>query len=246
MGRKHKQTIATEEKDDKGFEYLEGTLTPEWWHKADKHQVAYAEATEYFDVVMVDAKAGTGKTTIAVMKALELLKRGSVDIIRYVRFVDQRTQSLGFLKGNDDEKEKGFMYPFYEAMEECGLQREAVEALKTAGIIELSTDIHLRGRNMKRTFLIIDESQNGAIEDMRLVLTRLHETGKGVVIGHSKQVDRKLPKYGKDKLIPFQVYQRHMAKKPWTKLITLEKDHRGRISQWADEIEITLKELDNE
>lgn len=195
---------------------------------------------------MLDGKAGTGKTTIAVMKAIEALQKNQVDSIRYVRFVDARTQKLGFIPGDPAEKQKVFMYPFFEAMEECGIQDIQVLNMISAGMIELSTDIYLRGGNMKRTFVIIDEAQNGDIEDLKLVLTRPHDTGKVLVIGHSKQVDRKLPKYGKEKLIPFQVYIRHMAKKHWTKVCTLEKDYRGAISQWADEVELTIKELTSE
>jgi phosphate starvation-inducible PhoH-like protein/PhoH-like ATPase len=96
---------------------------------------------------------------------------------------------------------------------------------------------------MKRTFLIVDECQNGDIADMRLVFTRVHDTGKIVAIGHSLQVDRKLPKIAG--LIPFQIYQRHMNKKSWAKVCELQTDYRGRISQWADEIDLTIKELEN-
>ena len=242
MGRKRAKQAEVEEQ--KGFEYLSGTLTPDWWHKADKLQLQYDEAIDHFDVVMLDARAGTGKTTITVMKALDYLRRGAVDVIRYVRFVDSRTQKLGAIPGDPAEKQKVFMFPFYEAMAECGIPPEHVDAMVTAGLIELSTDIYFRGRNVKRSFYIIDEAQNGDIEDLRLVLTRPHDDGKVAVIGHSKQVDRKLPKYGKDKLIPFQVYQKHMDKERWTMVCTLLTDHRGKISRWADEIELTLKELE--
>jgi phosphate starvation-inducible PhoH-like protein/PhoH-like ATPase len=252
MGRKNNRKERTkahyteeQEDDNKGFEALAGNLTPEWWNRADKHQTAMIAAIEYYKVTMVDARAGTGKTTIAVKMALDALKAGSVDTIRYVRFVDQRTQKLGFLPGDPSTKEYGFMHPFFEALEECGLQTEAIVSLMAHKVLETSTDIHMRGRNMKRTFLIVDECQNGDIEDMRVVFTRWHDkVGRMVVIGHSGQVDRRLPRFGREKLIPFQVYQRHMDKKPWTKLVTLTKDYRGEVSQWADEIDHTIKELE--
>ena len=98
---------------------------------------------------------------------------------------------------------------------------------------------------MKRVFLIIDECQNGDIEDIKLIFTRLHDAGKGIAIGHSGQVDRKLPRYGSEKLIPFQVYQHHMAKKAWTKVVTLHTNYRGEVSQWADKVNATIKELES-
>jgi phosphate starvation-inducible protein PhoH and related proteins len=242
--RKERKERFIEEEDDKGFEALTGSITPQWWDKMDSHQLNYDSAIRFFKFIMVDAKAGTGKTTIAVKNALEDLKTGRVDIIRYVRFVDQRTQKLGYLPGNDKEKEQGFMFPFFEAMEECGMRAEDVWRLIGQGVIEMSTDIHMRGRNMKRTFLIVDECQNGDTEDMKVVFTRVDDATKTVAIGHSGQTDRKLPKVAG--LIPFQVYQRHMLKKSWAKSCPLVTNYRGDVSQWADEIDVTIEELRRE
>lgn len=245
MGRKHKRHVE-EDHDKKGFEALAGQCVPSWWHNMDEHQAKYASAIDYYKVILVDDKAGTSKTTTAVTKGLELLKAGKVDKIHYVRFPDKRSLGLGFLPGDDTDKEKGFMYPFFEALSECGLQPEFVEKLINQGVIETSTDIHMRGRTLDRVYLIVDEAQNGDIPSLRLVLTRIKDNGKAVVIGHTKQADNKLPKYGKAGFIPFEVYQLHMVKKPWATKCRLHKDYRGAISQWADEIEITLNELEEE
>lgn len=244
MGRKKAHVI--EEQDSKGFEALSGRCTPKWWGVMDEHQAKYASAIEYHKVTMVDDKAGTAKTTIAVAKGLELLKAGKVDKIHYVRFPDKRSMKLGYMPGNDQEKEKGFMYPFFEALSECGLQPDFVSRLLLHDVFEASTDIHMRGRTLDRVYLIVDEAQNGDISDLRLVLTRIKDNGKAVVIGHTKQADNKLPKYGKAGFIPFEVYQLHFLKKSWATKCRLHKDYRGAISQWADEIDVTLKELAEE
>lgn len=231
--------------DEKGFGSLQQTVhdCQEKWDKFDPHQYRYATAIGKNLVVMVDAGAGTGKTTIAVMRGLELLRTGKVDRIQYVRFPDTRSLRLGFLPGDSKDKEKGFMRPFYEAANECGLTADEVNNLISQEVIELSTDIHLRGRTLPRTFLIVDEAQNGGIPDLKLVLTRITESGFAVVIGHSEQMDTKLPRYGANKWNAFQAYQYHMSKKPFTKVCELYHDYRGPISQWADKIEETLKEI---
>lgn len=244
MGRK-KHVV--EEEEQKGYEALAGGCEPDWWHRADKHQTTFASAIEYYDVTTVDAEAGTGKTTIAVMMGLKAIKEGKADVLRYVRFVDQRTQKLGYLPGElQGGKELGFMHPFLEALAECGLRPEDTWSLAAKGVIEMSTDIHFRGRNMKRTFMIVDECQNGSIDDMQLTFTRVHDDGKLIAIGHSAQMDRKLPRYGKDKLTPFQVYAYHYAKKNRAKTCELVKNYRGWISQWADKINQTIEELESE
>ena len=89
--------------------------------------------------------------------------------------------------------------------------------------------------------MIIDEAQNGSLDDLRLVLTRLHDQSKCVMIGHSGQKDNDFALIGG--LIPFQVYQKHMAKKQWASLCELPINYRGKISSWADDIEKTISEL---
>jgi phosphate starvation-inducible protein PhoH len=233
-----------EDEDEKGFGALFNVYATEKLRaKLDSFQNDFAEAIGKYRVVFVDAMAGTGKTTIAVMRGLELLREGKVDRIHYVRFPDKRGQGLGALPGNAGEKTEGYMRPFYKACYKLGLRDEDIEKLKAQKIFELSTDIFMRGDSLDREYLIIDESQNGGIEDLQLVLTRLEITGYGIVIGHSGQMDNKLPTYGPDKWNAFQVYQYHMKKKSFTTSCELKINYRGPISQWADKIGETLKEL---
>lgn len=224
---------------------MDRSASDELWKRMDEHQRAYAESIQKFSVVFVDAPAGTGKTTIAVREGLEMLRDGKVDRIRYIRFVDGRSLKLGYLPGEQEDKERNLMLPLYEAMEECGVQPEAVDKLIELGIIEATTDTGLRGRNFRRTYLIIDEAQNAqTLADLQLVLTRLHDHGgKAVVIGHSGQEDGRIQKYTPLQLNAFQVYAYHMTKKPWATSVELLKNYRGQISQWADKVFDSLEEL---
>ena len=112
-------------------------------------------------------------------------------------------------------------------------------------LIELTTDIGMRGRNLKNTFVIIDESQSGTIKDLQLVLTRLHDSSKCVLIGHSGQMDSDIPLIlrGNTERTPFEIYIEHLTKKPWAVKCELPINYRGKISKWADEIQKTIQEV---
>lgn len=216
------------------------------YNRLDVHQKEYREAFEKFKMVLVDEKAGTGKTVVAVMAGLEHLRQGKCKKIMYVRFPSKRGQKLGALPGGPDEKEAIYMYPFIEALNDCGIQTESIEILKEQGLIEMCTDISLRGRTLKDTFIIVDETQNAVdIEELQLVLTRIKDSrSSSAIIGHSEQTDSNVKKYGKAKYNAFEVYQIHMVKKHWATKIKLYNNYRGAISQWADEVMQTVKELE--
>lgn len=245
MAKKHKQNMEWKAETYALEQIADRSTTDKLYGKLDTYQLDMDRKIEDYSVVFVDAEAGTGKTTVAVRKGLELLRQGKVDKIHYVRFPDRRSLKLGFLAGNY-EKEAGYMHPFYEAVAECGIQKEAVDTLIERGIIETSTDIHLRGRNMQGVFLIIDEAQNAQdLSDLKLVLTRLHDhRGKGVVIGHSKQTDSRVELYTKHRLNAFQVNAFHMTRKPWATRAHLLINYRGEISKWADRVEESLAMLE--
>jgi phosphate starvation-inducible PhoH-like protein len=213
--------------------------------KLDEHQKAYYKGLRANRVSIVDDKSGTGKTTIAFLAAKELILDKIVSKIIYIRFPDDRAQGLGAVPGDLDEKGSIYFQPAYDALAELGIQPEAVDKLREAGVLIFRTDANLRGTNLKDAFIIIDESQNARdIGQLRLVLTRPHDDCKIALIGHSKQVDSKVKKYGKSQLTAFQVYQIHLLKKKWAKKYPLLVDYRGELSRWADEIEETLKELE--
>lgn len=232
--------------EDKAISQLMDTKTTDrLYRRMDPHQKEYRHSIEEYKMVFVDEKAGTGKTEIAVHAALDALRQGIAKKILYIRFPSKRGQKLGALPGDLKEKERIYMYPFIEALNECGLQDEAIEMLEAQGIIEMSTDVTLRGRTLKGSFVIVDETQNAEdLEQLQLTLTRVKDDGAGcVVIGHSEQLDSHVKKYGKYNMNAFEVYQIHMTKKNWAKKCRLYNNYRGVISQWADEVMKTLEEL---
>lgn len=185
-------------------------------------------------VVCSNAKAGTGKSTIAVMAALELLNQGRIDHIYYVRFTSDRALKLGFLPGDEAEKEAIFMGPFYDACLEFGITDMQVGEMILTKQVILCTDIGLRGCNIENSFIIIDEAQNAHFADLKLVLTRIHDTCKVALIGHSGQVDNYKSQEPEN---AFVRYIDHLTKKPWAKSIDLIRNYRGKLSNWADELE---------
>lgn len=185
-------------------------------------------------IVCSNSMAGTGKSTIAVMAALELRNEGRINHIYYVRFADDRALKLGFLPGDEDEKQAIFMNPFYSACEEFDISDYEVENMVKTKEIILCTDIGLRGCNIDKSMVIIDEAQNAHFEDLKLVLTRLHDNCKCALIGHSGQNDNYKMKVNDH---AFEKYIDHLCKKPWAKEINLTKNYRGKLSSWADELE---------
>lgn len=215
-------------------------------YELDEHQKRYVKAMLTTPVTFVDAKSGTGKTTLAVYAGFEMLRRGQCQQLVYVRFVDDRYLKQGFLPGELEDKEKYLFYPFYDALVECNVSEKAFELLKAQEQVILTTDTTMRGRNLKDTFLIVDECQNAkSVSDIRLLLTRLHDKGgRAVMIGHSGQQDNK--KYERIAgYAPFQLYQYHMSKKPFCKVVELVNDYRGEISRWADAVDETILELNS-
>jgi phosphate starvation-inducible protein PhoH len=202
-----------------------------FYKKLDEYQLAYYNAIMEKSVICCNQPAGTGKTQIAVMAGLELLAQGKISKLIYLRFPDDRSLKLGFLPGDLELKQIYYMYPFYEAASECGLQDEVIDSLIEEKLIELTTDISMRGRNLKSSFIICDETQNARMPDLKLVLTRLHDDSKCVMIGHNGQVDNYK---GNDNA--FIKYIEHMCKKPWAINCDLPNNYRGKISKWADEL----------
>lgn len=204
-------------------------------------EVLHAIISSEYDVHIMDCKAGTGKTTLAFMGGLYLIRSHQITGIDYVRIPDSRGERLGFTKGELEEKESKYMGPAYDALLACGIAPMLVKLLQQYGLINLTTDVSLRGCNLVRRLVIIDEAQNGNLDDLKLISTRVHDNGKLALIGHSGQVDSRIPKTCG--LSPFQLYQLHGLPVPWIKQSKLTKNYRGRISQWADNIDKTIKGL---
>ena len=205
------------------------------YHKLDSNQKLMYESIidDKIKVVCVDAPAGTGKTYISVLASLELMNEGKVSKIHYIRFPDDRSLRLGYLPGDTYDKEHIYFHPLYSAFTEFGLYSESVDDMIRCEQLVVSTDISLRGTNIKNSVVIIDEAQNGHLSDLKLVLTRVSDDCKVILIGHSSQYDNF--KGINDKA--FSRYIDHFIKKNWAVKVELTTNYRGKVSQWADLLE---------
>jgi phosphate starvation-inducible PhoH-like protein len=156
-----------------------------------KAQSAYMKSIDKHDVVFGVGPAGTGKTYLAVAKAVEALLNDEVKRIVLVRPVVEAGESLGFLPGDIGQKIDPYLRPLYDALYELmGVER--IEKLIEAKTIELAPLAYMRGRTLSDAFVIMDEAQNTTVAQMKMLLTRTGFGSKVVLTGDLSQVD--LPK----------------------------------------------------
>ncbi len=156
-----------------------------------KAQSEYMLAIDKFDVVFGIGPAGTGKTYLAVAKAVQALLEEQVKRIVLVRPVVEAGESLGFLPGDIGQKIDPYLRPLYDALYEL-LGVERVEKLIDQKVIELAPLAYMRGRTLADAFVIMDEAQNTTVAQMKMLLTRTGFGSKVVLTGDLSQVD--LPK----------------------------------------------------
>lgn len=204
------------------------------YNKLDIHQKNYYHAIidDNLKFVGINSAAGTGKTYIAIMAALELIRQGKMDHIYYIRIPDMRSLKLGFLPGTELEKESIYFRPFYDICENLDLRQEDVDLARENQTFILCTDIGLRGTNIEKSVIIVDEAQNGDLSSLKLILTRIHDNCKVVLAGHSAQRDMKHTDGA------FEKYISYMCQKQWAKQFELLKNYRGELATFADKFMI--------
>ena len=151
-------------------------------------QAAYLKAIDDCELVFGSGPAGTGKTYLAVAKAVELLVRGDVDRIILSRPAVEAGEQLGFLPGDMQEKVDPYLRPLYDALYDM-LPADQVEKRLENGEIEVAPLAFMRGRTLANAFVILDEAQNTTAVQMKMFLTRLGENARMVVTGDLSQVD---------------------------------------------------------
>ncbi|HLR73532.1 MAG TPA: PhoH family protein [Pseudogracilibacillus sp.] len=154
-------------------------------------QKHYVEAINYHDLVFGIGPAGTGKTYLAVVKAVHALKTGQIKRIILTRPAVEAGESLGFLPGDLKEKVDPYLRPLYDALHDV-LGREQATRLVEKEIIEIAPLAYMRGRTLDDAYVILDEAQNTTPEQMKMFLTRLGFGSKMVITGDITQID--LPK----------------------------------------------------
>lgn len=151
-------------------------------------QADYIRAMDGFDLVFGLGPAGTGKTYLAVAKAVEGLIGGEVDRIILSRPAVEAGEKLGFLPGDMREKVDPYLRPLYDALYDMMPAPQVVKRLET-GEIEVAPLAFMRGRTLANAFIILDEAQNTTAVQMKMLLTRMGENSRMVVTGDLTQVD---------------------------------------------------------
>jgi len=140
------------------------------------------------DIAFGIGPAGTGKTYLAVACAVDALERQEVKRIMLTRPAVEAGEKLGFLPGDLTQKIDPYLRPLYDALFEM-LGFEKVERLIERNVIEVAPLAYMRGRTLNDAFIILDESQNTTVEQMKMFLTRIGFNSKAVITGDITQVD---------------------------------------------------------
>jgi len=151
-------------------------------------QKKYMEAMEKSDIVFAIGPAGTGKTYLAVAKAIDSLKKGIVQRIILTRPAIEAGEKLGFLPGTFMEKVDPYLRPLYDAMFDM-LSFSKFQSYRERGIIEIAPLAYMRGRTLNNAFVILDEAQNTTHQQMKMFLTRIGFNSKAVITGDVTQID---------------------------------------------------------
>lgn len=140
------------------------------------------------DLVFSIGAAGSGKTYLAVIYAVALLKKGDVEKIILTRPAVEAGESLGFLPGDLKEKVDPYLRPLYDALHDS-LGLEQTELLIEKQVIEIAPLAYMRGRTLENAVVILDEAQNATLDQLKMFLTRLGFNSKMIVTGDISQVD---------------------------------------------------------
>jgi phosphate starvation-inducible PhoH-like protein len=152
------------------------------------NQKRYVDAIDTHTIVFGIGPAGTGKTYLAVAKAVQALQAKQVRRIVLTRPAVEAGERLGFLPGTLYEKIDPYLRPLYDALHDM-LDPDTIPRLMTQGTIEVAPLAYMRGRTLNDAFIILDEAQNTSPEQMKMFLTRLGFGSKVVVTGDVTQID---------------------------------------------------------
>ncbi len=151
-------------------------------------QRTYVDAIDEHTIVFGIGPAGTGKTYLAMAKAVQALQRKEVTRIILSRPAIEAGERLGFLPGTLTDKIDPYLRPLYDALNEM-MDPELVPKLLASGTVEVAPLAYMRGRTLNDSFIVLDEAQNTTPEQMKMFLTRLGFNSKMVVTGDITQVD---------------------------------------------------------
>ncbi|MGH3413045.1 MAG: PhoH family protein [Marmoricola sp.] len=152
------------------------------------NQKRYVDAIDKHTIVFAIGPAGTGKTYLAMAKAVQALQQKAVNRIILTRPAVEAGERLGYLPGTLSEKIDPYLRPLYDALHDM-IDPESIPKLLASGTIEVAPLAFMRGRSLNDSFIILDEAQNTSPEQMKMFLTRLGFGSRMVVTGDVTQVD---------------------------------------------------------
>lgn len=199
-------------------------------------QEAMVESILTNRLTIVNAKAGTGKTTVAIAMAKYLYETNGQRCVFLFGTPQERT--LGYRPGTTAEKELEYLAPLIDALQECG-EQDPLNIIQQAGDfvgsdkkwIEARSHTFTRGTNLKGKTVIVEETQNLTRGELKKVLTRISDDCTVIMIGHEGQCD--LPKQSSSGFIP---YLEHFRNEEYCEVITLTKSFRGDLAEHADKL----------
>lgn len=158
-------------------------------------QMAYVQAMDSNIVTFGIGPAGTGKTYLAVAKAVRALEDGRVRRIVLTRPAVEAGESLGFLPGTLNDKVDPYLRPLYDALSDM-LGAAQLKRYLDENVVEVAPLAYMRGRTLNDAFVILDEAQNATVQQLKMFLTRLGFNTTMVITGDITQVDLAVPKSG--------------------------------------------------
>lgn len=181
------------EEDDYIDEIIGNSFSGKPFKCKTRNQYTFFKQLKTNDLIFAIGPAGTGKTFLAVLFALQALKKGDVKKIIITRPAVEAGESLGFLPGDLKEKIDPYLMPIYDSLDLI-LGKELKDRYIEKGIIEVMPLAYMRGRTLDEAFVILDEAQNTTDKQMLMFLTRLGFNSKMIVNGDITQIDLNIAK----------------------------------------------------
>lgn len=186
-----------------------------------------------YHVVFSNSPSGSGKTTMSIASLYYLHQKGAIDKVYYI-FSPVEEKRMGFRPGSQPEKESEYLTPLFDALGEIGQMPERALDPKS-GWIEAQSHIFMRGMNLKKSGVLIDEAQNWTHSQLQKAITRVDDLCHLVVVGHEGQIDLESKRESgfSDFITHFKVNEPDKVK-----VCNLTRNYRGWISQTADSIKL--------
>lgn len=209
-------------------------------NKLTREQEEFANSIFNNILTISNSRAGTGKSTVSTMAMNALLKKGIIDKVYYVINPIQE-KAVGHLPGELNLKIIRYATAFIQALGECNISQRGLDPLEICdedsdGDFKAVTHSFMRGINIKRSGVLIDEMQNLDIDSIQKILTRCDDNCHIVMMGHSDQTDIPISKSGFEKYINHFKRGKEFGEFNSVDFVDLTQNFRGKLSSYADTI----------